>query len=98
LFRPRAVPFLPIGALFFEDEMTGEIASNELDHFLQTLVSLGKTFCIIIPAAAAGLPELAGGEVFLEVWFLRQVTAIAAPLDGVKLRSIFLVNQELAET
>ena len=34
LFDPGAIAFLPIIPLFLENQMTGEIAADEIDHLL----------------------------------------------------------------
>src|SRR5947209_19659088 len=77
--------------------MAGEIAPDQIDDLLQPLERMGETFRVVIPAPAARLPELARGEIFLQIGRLRNVTAITAPLDRIEGCIVFLEGEDLAE-
>src|SRR4051794_30055483 len=77
--------------------MTAEIAADEIDHLLQTIERVRVTLRVAIPAATPRLPELARGEIFLQLGRLRDVTAITTPLNRIKSCAVFLKSEQLAK-
>src|SRR5205814_10211908 len=63
----RAVSTLPVGPLALEDNVTGEVASDQPDDPIQQSVRAGIAFRIVGESTRARLPKLVGLEECLDL-------------------------------
>ena len=97
----RVVTALPISSFFGENEVSGQVASNQRDHAVQQGSRLAKAFGLILESASARFPEfvrLEQGFHLARPGFLREVTPIASSFDHIEPRAIFARGHDAPQT